>query len=124
MNLHNQMQQLKRKNGEIDITPKQNMEYIYTHDMYWTQGPPYDHIELSEHKIVVNVKLNNGQYTFEFKDFKPGTYRCNYGWAFVENTEEGRYILRQIELEREKLKKQEAILSVLHAKLPKLYHRS
>lgn len=121
MNLHNQMQQIKRNRGEIDIQPKENMEYIYIHDLYWS-NESLDSIKLDEYKIVKNVRLNNGRFTFEFIDME-GTYHCNYGWAFVENTEYGRNTLAFLDLEREELRQQQAIVNEIHDRLPTLYKR-
>jgi hypothetical protein len=48
-----------------------------------------------------------------------GTYHCNYGWAFVENTEYGRNTLAVLDIEREKLRHQQNIISKLYNRFTK-----
>lgn len=105
---------------EKNLEPKLNTEYIYGLDMIW-EIDKLESIQITEGTIVENViQEDAGGYSFNIKG-EEKKYRCNYGWAFVENTSENKEILSKIEEENKKLKEQELKIKQLKNRLSSLF---
>lgn len=106
--------------SEKNLEPKSNTEYIYDLDTVWEIGK-LESIKIEEGKIVENVVQEEaGGYSFNIKG-EEKKYRCNYGWAFIENTKENIELLAKIEEENQKLKEQEMKIKELKNKLTSLF---
>lgn len=110
--------------SEKNLLPKEDIEYIYNFNMVWEYNTDnYDSISVEKGLIVNNVKqLYGGDYSFNIKG-DPKTYRCSYGWAFVENTEKNIELLKVIEHEMMILKVQEKIIDTLKSNLNDLFKK-
>lgn len=107
--------------SEKCIDPKPNTEYIYNLDMVWLPCELYNH-NVKKGIIVENV-IRDGdscRYTFNIKG-NIERYECNYGWAFIENTERNVLLLEQIEQEDILLKEQMDKIKFLRNSLDNLY---
>lgn len=81
--------------------PKEGMEYIYTMDMVWKIGS-FETVKINKRTIVTDVKrMPNNSLQFTVKETGE-RYESNYGWAFVENTDEANKIYA-VYLEKEKI---------------------
>jgi hypothetical protein len=106
--------------SEENLEPKPNTEYIYNLDMVWLKGT-HDTIPVEKGIIVENVEqIDAGNYIFNIKN-QPETYKCSYGWAFIENTERNVELLKQIEQEIILLNQQELKIKNLRNNLDRLY---
>lgn len=91
---------------ENNKKPNPNIEYIYRHDMVWLPNS-LKAIKIKINTIVNNVViLDNGSYEFTVKETGE-KYRCNYGWAFAENTPENIKKLKVLDKAKAKLKRQD-----------------
>lgn len=106
--------------SEKNLEPKPNTEYIYNLDMVWIKGK-LKSMPIKQGTIVYNVEqMEAGDYSFNIKG-KSETYRCTYGWAFIENTERNIELLKQIEKENILLKQQEQKIEALRNSLDRLF---
>jgi hypothetical protein len=108
--------------SEENLEPKLGIEYIYNLDTIWIP----DSLEskgIKKGTIVENVQqLNAGDYGFNIKDDNTKTiYRCTYGWAFIENTEDNLKLLKLIEEEKSILKQHEKKIYRLNSQLNSLW---
>jgi len=64
-------------------------EYIYNMNLLWKNDDNWNSVTVVPGFICVNVKrLQNNSFTFNIKDDITNTlYRTNYGWSFIENTD-------------------------------------
>ena len=99
--------------------PKSDMEYIYRLDMVWKPNE-LGGFPILPNSIVKNVvKLPNNSYEFIVKDTGE-KYRCNYGWAFAENTKENIEKIEAYEIEKTKLDLLKLEVDELNDKITKL----
>lgn len=106
-----------------NLVPKPNTEYIYNLDMMWpTKKGLYDTINVKPGIIVENVQqLDADNYSFNIKGDEE-IYNCTYGWVFIENTQRNIDLLKEIDIEEQKLNEQKLILKKLRNKLDSLYN--
>lgn len=90
-----------------NTNPKEGMVYIYLLDCAWLKGELGD-VPVKKHSIATNVvRLENGSYEFKMNGRE---YRCNYSWAFAENTPENLKALIIYETHKRSLELQQKIV--------------
>lgn len=110
-----------------NLEPKPNIEYIYNFDMIWYADKDkkiehMGHIPVESGTIVENVEqMEAGGYDFNIKDDSE-RYHCNYGWAFIENTQRNIELLKQIKQEENIKEEQELKILNLRKELDSLYN--
>lgn len=100
------------KNLEVNS----DIDYIYRLDMVWIPNQ-LSNFPIEIGTIVENLRENdNGMYSFKVKgDSKE--YTCSYRWAFVKKNKSNISILKKIDKEEIKLKKQKDKIKQLKNKL-------
>ena len=86
--------------------PDPDMSYIYKFHLIWKKDVPLESYPIKYGTVVYNVKSvgNNCGYEFNLAD-DDTVYKCNYSWAFAENTPENikrlkAYLAKRNELDK------------------------
>lgn len=101
-----------------------DIEYVYLHNLVWDIEKFGGGINVHYGSIVTDV-VQNDNFSYEFTLKENGKrYRCNYAWAFAENTPENLELINEFkevdkEYEDARKKRHRAIRKIKTLLIPK-----